>query len=448
MAERTLFELPEERPAAAASAEGTGRPRLRLAERQQVVMRMLSLDQMLPADDPARIIWAYVEQLDLSELHSQFRCVEGAAGRGATDPRILLAVWLLAISRGEGRGREVARLCERHLQFQWLCGDVTLNHHTLSDFRRQQGPLVDRLLSEHLASLMHAGVVTLEHVAQDGVRVRASAGKASFRKRATLERCLQEAQEQVERLKVEVEEDASAMSRREQAARERAAEERVARVTAALAACDEVQRQKEQRGRDSLKQPARASTTDPDARVMKMADGGYRPAYNGQFATDAASQIIVGVDAVNQGSDAGLMGPMLEQVERRTGKKPQNMLVDGGFATLDDIARHNDPQGGLAVFTPVKEEAKKRQRGEDPFAPRKTDPPPLAEWRSRMGTAAAQEIYKLRAATAECVNALARNRGLQQLPIRGLAGAKAILGWFALAHNVLRAATWQASGLT
>ena len=447
MDEKTLFELPEERPAAEVNsgARSGGRPRLRLAERQQMVMRTLSLDQMLPANDVARVIWAYVERVDLLELYAQMRCTADAPGRSATDPRILLAVWLLAIARGEGRAREVARLCERDLQFQWLCGDVTLNYHTLSDFRREQGALVDRLLSEHLASLMSAGIVTLEHVAQDGVRVRASAGKSSFRRRSTLERHLADARAQVERLRQEIEADAGSASRREQAARERIARERAERVAAALAACDQVQQQKEQRGRDSLEHPARGSTTDPDARVMKMADGGYRPAYNGQLATDAASQIIVGVDAVNQGTDAGLIGPMLEQIERRTGKKPRSMLVDGGFATLDEIARHNDSAGGTAIFAPVKDEAQQRKRGEDPFAPRKKDPPSVAEWRVRMGSAAAQQVYKLRAATAECVNALARTRGLTQLRIRGLAAAQTMLRWFALVHNVLREASLLAS---
>ena len=183
-------------------------------------------------------------------------------GRDTNDPRILLALWLYATIKGVGSARELARLCQRHLAYQWICGDVSMNHHTLADFRVSQGELVDRLLTEQLAVLMQAGAVTLERVAQDGVRVRASAGASSFRRRETLERHLAEAKQRVDALKAELTADPAAESRRQAAARERAAREREQRVSAALEAWQEVQAKKEHRGRDSLKTPARASTTD------------------------------------------------------------------------------------------------------------------------------------------------------------------------------------------
>ena len=369
MDEPTLFELPpkKEQPAEEPSP---GKPRLRTPQRDQVVMRTLALDQMLPPDDEARVVWAFVEQCDLSPLFAQIRAVERVAGRNANDPRMLLAVWLFATLKGVGSARELERLCERHLQYQWLCGEVSVNYHTLADFRVKHAAVLDVLLTQQIAALMHAGAVSLERVAQDGVRVRASAGKASFRRRPTLEKCLAEAQQQVEALQQEVEADPAAASRREKAARERAARERRENVEKALAACGQVQAMKDQRGGDSLKNPARSSTTDPDARNMKMPNGGFNPAYNVQFATDTPSQVIVGVDVINQGTDAGQLTPMVEQVEQRTGVRPTEMLADGGFSTKDDLEALNDPEQGYKVYAPVKEEEQQRAKGQDPFAPR------------------------------------------------------------------------------
>ena len=443
MDQPTLFELPPEREPVS-EAPLAGKPRLRMAQRQQVIVRTLALDQMLPHDDEARVVWEFVCQCDLSPLLARIRAVEGNAGHPPADPRILLALWLLATLRGVGSARELARLCERHLAYQWLCGEVTMNHHALSDFRAQHAELVDRLLTHSIAVLMKAGAVKLQRVAQDGVRTRASAGKSSFRRRETLERFLAEARQQVQTLRRELDEDPAAANRREIAAKQRAAEDRVAKVTAALAACAEVQAMKEERGGDSLKNPARASTTDADARNMKMADGGFRPAYNVQFATDTESQVIVGVDVITQGTDAGQLAPMVEQIEQRTGVRPPEMLADGGFSTKGDIESLNDPEQGYKVYAPVKEVEKQRAKGQDPFAPRPGESPRLTEWRERMGTPEAQEIYKERAATAECVNALARQRGLTQFRVRGQGKVRTVAVWFALAHNLRRWAVLRA----
>jgi transposase len=443
MDQPTLFELPAERESRV-EAPLAGKPRLRMAQRHQVIVRTLALDQMLPHDDEARVVWEFVEQCDLSPLLARIRAVEGNAGHPPADPRILLALWLLATLRGVGSARELARLCERHLSYQWLCGEVTMNYHNLADFRVQHAELVDRLLTQSIAVLMQAGAVKLQRVAQDGVRTRASAGKSSFRRRETLERFLAEAREQVEALRRELEEDPAAASRREIAAKQRAADERVTKVTAALAACAEVQAMKESRGGDSLKTPARGSTTDPDARNMKMADGGFRPAFNVQFSTDTESQVIVGVDVTNQGTDAGQLAPMVKQIEERTGVRPPEALADGGFNSKDDIEALNDPEQGHKVYMPVKEEEKQRAKGQDPFAPRKGESPRVTEWRTRMGTDEAKTIYKERAATAECVNALARQRGLQQFRVRGLAKVRTVAVWFALAHNLRRWAVLRA----
>ena len=335
------------------------------------------------------------------------------------------------------------RQCQFHLAFQWICGDVSVNDHTLSDFSVDHAEVLDRLLTQQIAQLMFVGAVTLERVAQDGVRVRASAGTSSFRRKPTLEECLVAAEAQVTSLPEEVRNDPGAATRREQAARVRAAREREQRVRDALEACAEVHAAKEKRGRGSLKQPARGSTTDPDARKRKMPDGGTRPAFNVPFATDAVSPVIVGVDASNAGNDHGQLGPMSQQIESRTGQRPEAHLADGGFASDEDLEDLNDPGDGPKIDLPVRDAQKKRTQGLDPFAPLPGDSPARAEWRQRLGTDTAQAIDKQRASTAECVNALARQRGLTQFRVRGLPKAKIIATWFALAHNVLRWAFFQ-----
>ena len=412
-------------------------PRLRYAQRHQGEYRLVVLDRLLPAEHQVRVVWDYVCQLDLTLLTEQIRAVAGAPGRDATDPRILLCLWLYATLEGVGSARELARLCEEHIAFVWICGNVSVNHHLLSDFRVQQGAFLDHLLTHSVAVLRHEGLVDLERVAQDGMRVRASAGTSSFRRRGKLTQALQEAKAQVGRLKQELHGDAAAPHRQRQAAQERAAQERVERLEHALQELERVEAAVEKRGKES-KEKARASTTDPEARKMKMADGGFRPAYNAQFATDTQSRIIVGVDVTNQGSDGGQMGPMLDQLQERHDQTPKEHLVDGGYASRDDID-YAATEHQAKVYAPVREKEKKEKAGKDPFAPLPGDKPAVAEWRQRMGTPEAQQLYHLRASTAEWTNAQARNRGLYQVRVRGLAKVRVILLWYALVHNLVQA---------
>lgn len=417
-------------------AEAGGKPRFQRVERRQIEWRALSLDQLLPGDHPARLVWAYVESLDVSPLYERIRAVEGHVGRSPIDPKILLALWLFATIDGVSTARKLDRLCEEHAAYQWLCGGVTVNYHTLADFRVKHVEFLEKLLTQSVAALLHQGLVSLRRVAQDGMRVRASAGASSFRRRPTLEQALAEAEAQIEALKREAEdEDGSAESRREQAAEERAAREREARIRQALDELPKIEQKMERRKKGSS-ETARASTTDPEARRMKMGDGGFRPAYNVQFATAADSLVILAVDVTNAGSDSGLMSPMRDQIEAHYDERPQEYLTDGGFATIADIETLES--SGTAVYAPIKEADKKRRKGEDPFAPQKGDSPAVAAWRRRMGTESAQKIYQQRAQTAEFPNAGCRNRGLIQFVVRGLRKTKAVAVWHALVHNLRR----------
>jgi transposase len=434
----SLEDLPDQpSPAQAAQSTATGKPRLRHPIRDQVEMRCASLDELLEADHPGRVVWAAVCKLDLKAWLGEIKAVEGHVGRDATDPRILVALWVFATSKAIGSARELARLCQKErgsLPYQWLCGGVSVNHHMLSDFRSCGGEKLDELLTQIVGTLLHAGLVKLDRVAQDGMRVRASAGKSSFRRHESLEECLKAAQEQVEAVKKLAEEDTAELTRQQRAARERAASERQQRIEEAMRQCEELKQERDasygRKGRE-----ARASTTDPDARVMKFPDGGFRPGYNVQFATDTESGVIVGVEVTNAGNDGKELPPMLDQLKERYERIPDEALVDGGFATKHAIDQADER--GCTVYAPIKDEKKKRAKGEDPYAPKKGDSPAVAAWRSRMGTVVAKVIYRLRGQTAEWVNAQARNRGFWFMPARGQPRCRAVTLLFAITHNLL-----------
>ena len=414
--------------------------RLRLPERNQVEIRFLALEQLLTDDHQARVVWAYVEGLDLTPLYQTIQARQGVAGRDANDPRILRALWLYATLDGVGSARRLDQLCQESLPYQGLAGGVSMNYHSLADFRVEHVELLDQLLTQGVAALLHQGLAQRTRVAQDGMKVRASAGSSSFRRRATLAKCLEQAQDQVAALKTATDEDAAALSRRQQAARQRVARQRQERVEKALQEAEQLaqRRQEVERSKGVPAKEERASTTDPQARTMKMGDGGFRPAYNAQFATTTVGGVIVGVAVTSSGSDSGQMPPMVEQLQKRYGHVPQEMLVDGGFATLQDIQTVHEQQG-VNVYAPIKDEKKKRSRGVDPFASRPRDKEGVALWRERMGTAEAQAIYRERACAAEWVNALTRQRGLYQVGVRGRLKVLAVLLWQALTHKLMRA---------
>jgi transposase len=406
------------------------RARVLLPNREQMEFRASDLESLLPEGHRARLVWSYVERQDLKGFYAGIRAVEGGVGRSAIAPEILLSLWLYATLDGVGSAREIARLSEAHDAYRWLCGGVQVNYHTVSDFRQDHGEALDELLSVSIASLMAAGVVKLKQVAQDGMRVRASAGAGSFRRKEKLAGYLEAARAEVARLKAELEADPAHGERAREAARRRAVKEREARLEKALARLPEIEAIKQRQG----KQPetARASMTDAEATVMKMGDGGFRPAYNPQLASDADSLVIVGVAVATVGSDQGQMAPMVEQVTQRCGQAPGAWLVDGGFVGHDQIDQASQ---STVVYGPVPEPKGKTV---DPHQAKPNDSEAVAAWRERMGTEEAKAIYKRRAATAECVNAQSRNRGLQQFRVRGLAKVKCVMLLFVLAHNLMR----------
>lgn len=454
-----------------------GAARLLYADRHQVELRACDLDALLGADHPARSVWAFVQVLDLQPLYAQVKSVEGSAGAPAIDPAILMALWLWATVDGVGSAREIDRLCERDDTYRWLCGGVGVNHHTLADFRTVHAAWLDAQLTRSIAALMERSLVTLDVVAQDGLRVRAHAKASSFRRKDRLAQLHALALEQVAALKQEIDADAGASARRKHEARERAARERLQGIQRALQTFEEIDREATAKAQDKArsravrsradrdeddtsgpggpcapapapapvpapahpsskskpKGPSRVSATDPEARVMKMADGGFRPAYNVQFLVDEATQLIAGLDVVNEGSDMHALLPMHSQIEQRYGHTPAHWLADGGYPKYDALEALSR-RGTQPVVPP----ARGRTGATDPLAPKATDSALLAAWRALMASPQGQALYKRRAASVECMNAQLRRRGLYRINVVGRAKARAVMLWHALAHNLMR----------
>ena len=407
-----------------------GEARVKRPDRRQAILRPQVIDQLIPPDHRARALVKFVEELDLSAFYAAIKSRGSEPGRPATDPEMLIALWLFATSEGVGSGRQLERLCERDDAYRWICGGVQVNYHTLTDFRVDHGAALDGLMTQALGVLMHQGLVQMKRVAQDGVRVRANAGAASFRSAKGLKKCLKAAKEQVQLTRAMLDKDDPTRSDKQREATERAARDRMTRVEKALEELKELQAHK---GSKEEAERVRVSTTDPEARVMRMADGGYRPAFNLQLAVDTDTRAIVGVGVTNSGSDMGQIEPMIDEVERRTGKLAKEWLVDGGYTSLNDIQAAGE--NGVKVLAPVPQP---KSDDVDPHKPKADDKQHVAAWRKRMGTETAKETYKLRAATSECANAdLRAHRGLQQLPVRGIEKTLTVGLWMAITYNAL-----------
>jgi len=309
---------------------------------------------------------------------------------------------------------------------------LSLNYHTINDFRVAHEAALDDLLTQMLATLTKNGVVKVQRITQDGTKVRASAGKNSFKTRDTLEEHLRQARQHLEDLK-KVANDPTASTQR-QAAQRWAAKERVVKLEQTIEEVKKIEQAKQQqKDKPSKKNPAMASETDPQARKMKMPDGGTRPAYNVQLAEDSGSRVVIGLEVTNAGNDVHESEPMRRQVEQRTGQKVQEHLMDGGYVGLESIDRA--AAAGTTVYAPVPEA---RNEEVDRYAAKKTDSAAVADWRRRMGTEEAKTKYQERAALAETVNAeLKTYRGMGRFLVRGLKKVKCAVLLSVLAYNLV-----------
>jgi transposase len=414
------------------------------ADRFQTRWDFIDLEALLPADHRARIVWSFVESLDLSALYDAIKSREGEPGRPPPDPAVLLALWLYATIEGVGSARHLERLAQRDVAYRWIAGGVPLNYHGLSDFRVGHVEVLDRLLSESVTALIAEGLVSLAEIAVDGTKVRANASKESFKTDTKLARVEAAVEQRLTALKAEIESNPEASSRRKRASQERAAREVKQRAATARAVLEQVRAEREERAKkhpqdEAKKSEAKVSLSDPDARRMRFPDGAVRPAYNAQIAAAPSEGIIVAVEMTDRRNDAGLAAPMVDDIARRYGQVPEKLLVDTHYATSEDIAALADhPAGSVTVFapTPTERDDISARALANRKSKRAREPESVKEWRSRMGTQAGQEVYGLRR-LIERINANLKNHGFGFLYVRGLIKAKAVALWHALANNLM-----------
>src|SRR6266446_4660897 len=296
------------------SNDETAVPRLVAIDRRQLILRTMDVEKLVEPEHCVRSIWELVGRLDLRLYYAQIAAVEGSAGREHTDPQLLISLWLYAYSRGISSARELARQCEYEPGCQWLCGLQTVSHRTLSGFRSDNKTALD-------------GLFTLERVTLDGTKIKANAGGNTFRGREKIAVHLAAAREQVRVLNQQAENEEQ-LAKRQGAAKRRAARQRASRLEAALREVERLQREKVH---DRKTFVARASSTDPEAHVMRNGEGGTVPSYNVQLVTDTQHGLVVNVEATTDAIDYRQLDPALERCEQKLGRAPRQIVADGDY---------------------------------------------------------------------------------------------------------------------
>lgn len=429
-----LFSIPELAVEDESKKNYHGKPRLKSPVRNQVEMIMRSLDELLPAEHLARDVWHYVEGLDLSKSLGRIQSVQGNVGRPATDPKILLSLWLFATLKGIGSARMINDYCKEHDAYKWLCGGVEVNYHTISDFRGTQLEQFNNILIQSVAILSKANIISLEKISQDGIKVRAHAGASSFKRELTIESQLDLAELLVKDLQEEAENNPNACKERTTTAQLRSAIEKRQNLKMALEELEKIKAEKiaaAKRDRKKITEKdlekAKCSIIDPEARVMKMACSGFRPAFNVQFASTNKGKAIVAVEVLNQGNDKNQIFKMIQRIEKKYNIIPESFLVDGGYTGKEELERVVKNYKGCKVYMPVAEKTDEKKLEESEAE---------AELRIRMESSEGKELYKERAETAEYVNAQSRNKGLQQFRVRGIEKVTCVALIFAIAQNL------------
>lgn len=397
---------------------------IKIAEpvRGQIEVKWSAVDGDLPAEHLARTLDAVVGSLDLAPFLACAKSTEGVAGRPILSPRMMLVLWLYAIIDGVGSAMAIERLTTAHIAYRWIVGDLRPSHDVISRFRVHQGEAFSAVLSEVLARLLEAGLLDLDVVGQDGTRLRASAGAPSFRSAPALHDCREHARLHLQA--VLSQQNDPELSPTAKATRLAKARDYVARVEGAIQALATLPEDK--------KGEPRASTTDPDARVMKMGDGGFRPAYNVQFAVAGSEQggprTIVGVQLTNLGSDMGSLTPMADDVEKRTGERPKKVLADTGHFNLKDMAECKK-KGTTPIVPPPRPRKKDGQSEKDRLT--------VDEWRDAKMSVGDRSLYKRRPSLSELANAALKGTyRMDQLRVRGLPRVMSTILLYSLCFDI------------
>jgi transposase len=345
--------MPDDRSLESSNTPQEPAVRCKPVERNQLLLRAVDVEKLVDEQHEVRAIWELVGQLDLRPFYAAIGAVEGEAGRPVWDPKVLISLWLYGYKDGVSSAREIARLCEYHPAYQWLTGMEVVNYHTLADFRIEHQAALDQLFIEVLGVLTHQGLIRLERVMHDGTKIKAAASDRSFHRQATLEDHLKEAEEQLQAME---DPHSEKLSQRTAQAKERALREKQKRLKEALKELEQLEQNRSQEKTEEKKKQPRASSTDPQARVMLGAKGAYQPSYNVQISTDANAKIIVGVDVNQSSSDAGQLEPAVKRIEANLGQKPEQMVVDAAYPTQEAIEAMAEK--GIDLIGPLVERKK------------------------------------------------------------------------------------------
>ena len=477
------------------NSEGPGgKPRLKIVNRNQLLMRTVDVEKLIPEDDPARGIWAMAEQLDMTPFEASIKAVEGHAGQSTLDPRVLTALWIYANSEGVSSARELSRMCEYEPGCQWITGMSSINYHTLADFRVEHREALNQIFTEVLGLLSADGLIELKQVMQDGTKVKANAAAGTFRREQRLQEHLELARKQVEQLS---DPNSEELSQRAAKAKQRVAKEKKQRLELALKELEKLRSEKTPEDRAET----RVSTSDPESRKMKQNDGGYAASYNVQLSTDAAHGIIVAIGVTQDRHDGDQLIPAIEEIERNTGQLPEQVVADGAYSKNTNVDAVTEK--GIELIGPVPEdqttESCKRRGVAPEFYPdafcyesatdtyqcpagktlklerhqyrngrpeynylankmdcracpfrqqccpktgvrrvtRVEDSAAVKAFREKMRTEPAQAIYKRRKQIAEFPNAWIKDKlGLRKFRLRGLVKVRTETVWACLTYNI------------
>lgn len=328
--------------------------RVKQIDRNQLKLKVVDLEKVIPEGHAARSIWEFVGRLDLSKFYEEIKTVEGKAGREHWDPRTLITVWIYAISRGISSAREISRRCEYEPAFMWITGDKVINHHSLSDFRISHGEAVSHLFIEVLGTMGSEGLLTVKRVMQDGTKIEADASSNSFRREGTLSKHLEIAREAVRRLEETTDEQVGKKSKKR---REASAKERLRRLEKAHRELKKLQAEKQT---EEEKKETRVSLSDPESRVMREGNGGFDPCFNAQILTDAENKIIVGVSLTQDCNDIHQLENSLSEIDRNTGQTPREMVVDSGYISAENIIKMGEAR--IDLYGPMPDNESKAKR--------------------------------------------------------------------------------------
>jgi transposase len=409
-------------------------------DRAQLRWEMVDLDSQLPDDHRARLVWAFVQGLDLGEFYDRIKARDEVAGRPATDPQVVLAVWLYATMEGIGSARAIDRLCQQHAAYRWLCGGAPINHDLLATFRREHAAALDRLLTQSLTGLIAEKLITLEELTIDGTKVRAGVGRGSMSKRKRLESIAKAVAERVAALKSELDKDPAEPERQRKRRALQAAEEQARRIERAHQKLAELVQEQAARAKTHAKEEAekgapKVSVSDPEVRAMRLADGAVAPAWNVQVAT--ANGFIVAIDPTDRRNDGGLAPGLVEKIVERSGRVPQRLLADTTAITQEDIVKLDAHYPHMTVYSPppperteVTAETLRKRRWR-----RRREPAAVQAWRARMASEDGQQTYRRRKLT-ERAHGIIKNRGMSRFLVHSRDKVRAVCLLQALALNL------------